>query len=76
MQLPERLTKGAIIELIDKTLKDLKQKTLTEMMQQGTTVGELRKLLSAIVAKGDDLPQPVKDLLQKVGARQAQRGAQ
>ena len=67
VQLPERLTKGAIIELIDKTLKDLKQKTLTEMMQQGTTVGELRKLLSAIVAKGDDLPQPVKDLLKKVG---------
>lgn len=67
VQLPERLTKGAIIELIDKTLKDLNQKTLTEMMQEGTTVGELRKLLSDIVAKGDDLPQFVKDLLQKVG---------
>lgn len=67
VQLPERLTKGAIIELIDKTLKDLKQKTLTEMMQQGTTVGELRKLLSDIVANGDKLPQSVKDLLKKVG---------
>ena len=67
VQLPERMTKGTIIDLIDKTLKGLHQKTLTEMMQQGTTVGELRKLLSEIVAKGDKLPQPMKDLLKKVG---------
>ena len=67
VQLPERMTKGTIIDLIDKTLKGLHQKTLTEMMQQGTTVGELRKLLSDIVGKGDKLPQPVKDLLKKVG---------
>ena len=67
VQLPERLTKGTIIKLIDETLKGLDHKTLTEMMQEGTTVGELRKLLSDIVAKGDDLPQPVKDLLKKVG---------
>lgn len=67
VQLPERLTKGTIIKLIDETLKGLGHKTLTEMMQEGTTVGELRKLLSDIVAKGDDLPQFVKDLLQKVG---------
>ena len=67
VQLPERLTKGTIIKLIDETLKGLEHKTLTEMMQEGTTVGELRKLLSDIVAKGDDLPQPVKDLLKKVG---------
>lgn len=67
VQLPERLTKGTIIDLIDKTLEGLGQKTLTQMMQEGTTVGELRKLLSEIVAKGDDLPQPVKDLLKKAG---------
>ncbi len=67
VQLPERMTKGTIIDLIDQTLKGLHQKTLTEMMQQGTTVGELRKLLSDIVGKGDKLPQPVKDLLKKVG---------
>lgn len=67
VQLPERLTDGAIIKLIDKTLDGLGQKTLTQMMQEGTTVGELRKLLSDIVAKGDDLPQPVKDLLKKAG---------
>ena len=67
VQLPERMTKATIIKLIDKMLHDLDQKTLTEMMQQGTTVGELRKLLSDIVGKGDKLPQPVKDLLKKVG---------
>lgn len=67
VQLPERMTKGTIIKLIDKTLHDLHRKTLTEMMQQGTTVGELRKLLSDIVGKGDKLPQPVKDLLKKIG---------
>lgn len=67
VQLPERMTKGTIINLIDKTLKGFHQKTLTEMMQQGTTVGELRKLLSDIVGKGDKLPQPVKDLLKTVG---------
>ena len=67
VQLPERMTKGTIIRLIDQTLKGLHQKTLTEMMQQGTTVGELRKLLSDIVGKGDKLPQSVKDLLKKVG---------
>ena len=67
VQLPERLTKGTIITAIDKTLEGLGHKTLTQMMQEGTTVGELRKLLSDIVAKGDDLPQPVKDLLKQVG---------
>lgn len=67
VQLPERMTKGTIIKLIDKTLEGLGQKTLTQMMQEGTTVGELRKLLSDIVAKGDELPQSVKDLLKKVG---------
>lgn len=67
VQLPERMTKGTIIMLIDQTFKGLHQKTLTEMMQQGTTVGELRKLLSDIVGKGDKLPQSVKDLLKKVG---------
>lgn len=67
VQLPERMTKGTIIDLIDKTLKGLHQKTLTEMMQKGMTVGELRKLLSDIVGKGDKLPQSVKDLLKTVG---------
>lgn len=67
VQLPERLTKGTIITAIDKTLEGLGQKTLTQMMKEGTTVGELRKLLSDIVAKGDELPQSAKDLLKQVG---------
>lgn len=67
VQLPERLTKGTIIKLIDKTLADLGQKTLTQMMQEGTTVGELRKLFNDIVTNADNLPQSVKDLLKKVG---------
>lgn len=67
VQLPERLTKGTIIKLIDKTLEGLGQKTLTQMMQEGTTVGELRKLFNDIVTNADNLPQSVKELLEKVG---------
>lgn len=67
VQLPERLTKGTIIKLIDKTLADLGQKTLTQMMQEGTTGGELRKLFNDIVTNADNLPQSVKELLAKAG---------
>lgn len=67
VQLPERLTKGTIIKLIDKTLEGLGQKTLTQMMQEGTTVGELRKLFNDIITNADNLPQSVKELLEKVG---------
>lgn len=67
MQLPERLTKGTIIKLIDKTLEGLGQKTLTQMMQEGTTVGELRKLFNDIITNADNLPQEVKELLAKAG---------
>jgi hypothetical protein len=67
VQLPERLTKGTIIKLIDKTLADLGQKTLTQMMQEGMTVGELRKLFNDIVTNADNLPQEVKELLAKAG---------
>ena len=67
VQLPERLTNGTIIKLIDKTLEGLGQKTLTQMMQEGTTVGELRKLFNDIITNADNLPQSVKDLLKKAG---------
>ena len=67
VQLPERLTKGTIIKLIDKTLEGLGQKTLTQMMKEGTTVGELRKLFNDIVTNADNLPQEVKELLAKAG---------
>ena len=67
VQLPERLTKGTIIKLIDKTLDGLGQKTLTQMMQEGMTVGELRKLFNDIITNADNLPQEVKELLAKAG---------
>ena len=67
VQLPARLTEGTIIKLIDKTLEGLHQKTLTQMMKEGTTVGELRKLFNDIVTNADNLPQSVKDLLKKAG---------
>lgn len=67
VQLPARLTEGTIVKLIDKTLADLGQKTLTQMMQEGTTVGELRKLFNDIVTNADNLPQSVKELLEKAG---------
>lgn len=67
VQLPARLTEGTIIKLIDKTLADLGQKTLTQMMKEGTTVGELRKLFNDIVTNADNLPQSVKELLAKAG---------
>ena len=67
VQLPARLTEGTIVKLIDKTLADLGQKTLTQMMQGGMTVGELRKLFNDIVTNADNLPQEVKELLAKAG---------
>ena len=67
VQLPGRLTKGTIIKLIDKTLEGLGQKTLTQMMQEGMTVGELRKLFNDIITNADNLPQEVKELLAKAG---------
>lgn len=67
VQLPARLTEGTIVKLIDKTLADLGQKTLTQMMQEGMTVGELRKLFNDIVTNADNLPQEVKELLAKAG---------
>lgn len=65
VQLPERMTKGTIIKLIDKTLEGLGQKTLTQMMQEGMSVGELRKLFNDIITNADNLPQEVKELLAK-----------
>lgn len=67
VQLPERYTNTALIKAIDWALEQAGQPTLTEMMNNGTTVGQLRKLLSDIVGKGDKLPQSVKDLLKKAG---------
>lgn len=48
LELPEQYTStSTVIKVIDKVLESLKQPTLTEMLQNGITVGELRKLLNA-----------------------------
>ena len=48
LELPEQYTSNStVIKVVDKVLAGLKQPTLTEMLQNGITVGELRKLLNA-----------------------------
>ncbi len=48
VQLPARYTSNsALLAIVDKALAAIGQPTLTELLQNGTTVGELRKMLSA-----------------------------
>lgn len=63
VQLPERYTNIALIKAIDWALEQAGQPTLTEMMNNGTTVGQLRKILSDVISRGADLPQFIKDAL-------------
>lgn len=63
VQLPERYTNTALIKTIDWALEQAGQPTLTEMMNNGTTVGQLRKILSDVISRGADLPQFIKDAL-------------
>lgn len=63
VQLPERYTNTAVIKAIDWALEQAGQPTLTEMMNNGTTVGQLRKILSDVISRGADLPQFIKDAL-------------
>lgn len=67
VQLPDRLTNSTVLKMVDEALKLAGQPTLTEMMQNGTTVGELRKILSDVISKGDDLPTFIKDALKSAG---------
>lgn len=47
LDLPDRYTDNSLIlQAIDKVLEGLGQKTLTQMMQDGVTVGELRELFN------------------------------
>lgn len=58
LDLPERYTDNSLlIQTIDKALESIGQKTLTQMMREGITVGELRELLST---------QELLDLLDKL----------
>ena len=48
VQLPARFTSNStLLAIVDKALAAIGQPTLTELMQNGTTVGELREMLSA-----------------------------
>lgn len=67
VQLPDRLTNSTVLKMVDEALKLAGQPTLTEMMQNGTTVGALRKILSDVISKGDDLPTFIKDALKSAG---------
>lgn len=67
VQLPERLTNSTVLKIVDKALELAGQPTLSEMMQNGTTVGALRKIISDVISKGDDLPTFIKDALKKAG---------
>ena len=59
LELPEQYTSNStVIKIVDKALESLNQPTLTEMLQNGITVGELRKLLNA---------SEVIDVLKKIG---------
>ena len=47
LELPEQYTSNStVITIVDKALESLNQPTLTEMLQNGITVGELRKLVT------------------------------
>lgn len=65
VQLPERYTNTALIKAIDWALEQAGQPTLSEMMNKGTTVGQLRKILIDVISSGADLPQFIKDALKK-----------
>lgn len=67
VQLPERLTNSTVLKIVNKALELAGQPTLSEMMQNGTTVGALRKILSDVISKGDDLPTFIKDALKSAG---------
>lgn len=59
LELPEQYASNStVIKIVDKALESLNQPTLTKMLQNGITVGELRKLLNA---------SEVIDALEKIG---------
>ena len=59
LELPEQYTSNStVIKIVDKALESLNQPTLTEMLQNGITVGELRQLLNT---------SEVIDVLEKIG---------
>ena len=65
LELPEQYTSNStVIKIVDKALESLNQPTLTEMLQNGITVGELRQLLNT---------SEVIDVLEKIGVDRSSR---
>lgn len=65
LQLPDRITNNAVLKLIDGALSAAKKPTLSEIMQEGTTVGELKGYLNDIL--NSDALTAFSGILSKVG---------
>ena len=65
VQLPERITNNKLLELIDETLHAAGKPTLSEIIQEGTTVGELKEYLNDLL--NSDALTALGGLLSKVG---------
>ena len=65
VQLPERITNNKLLKLIDDTLSAAGKPTLSDIMQKGTTVGELKEYLNDLL--NSDALTALGGLLSKVG---------
>lgn len=65
VQLPERITNNKLLKLIDDTLFAAGKPTLSEIIQKGTTVGELKEYLNDLL--NSDALTALGGLLSKVG---------
>ena len=65
VQLPERITNNKLLKLIDDTLSAAGKPTLSEIIQEGTTVGELKEYLNDLL--NSDALTALGGLLSKVG---------
>ena len=65
VQLPERITNNKLLKLIDDTLRAAGKPTLSEIMQNGTTVGKLKEYLNDLL--NSDALTALGGLLSKVG---------
>ena len=65
VQLPERITNNKLLKLIDDTLFAAGKPTLSDIMQKGTTVGELKEYLNDLL--NSDALTALGGLLSKVG---------
>ena len=65
VQLPERITNSKLLKLIDDTLSAAGKPTLSDIMQKGTTVGELKEYLNDLL--NSDALTALGGLLSKIG---------